>query len=144
MEENPDDKWFFSFSEEKEKWVLIKKLSTGIAYVNESGADFAVKDSKALVIVDAYNALTTTPIRELNDLASCQDLSDQAIVYSLERRLEGKLIYTYVGDIIIAMNPFVRLPILHRRRGAVVCWQGSQFLRRWTGSSRSPCFLYHR
>jgi len=113
MEENPDDKWFFSFSEEKEKWVLIKKLSTGIAYVNESGADFAVKDSKALVIVDAYNALTTTPIRELNDLASCQDLSDQAIVYSLERRLEGKLIYTYVGDIIIAMNPFVRLPILY-------------------------------
>ncbi len=39
------------------------------------------------------------------------NLSDPDIIYILEKRLKNNDIYTFVGDIVIAMNPFKRLPI---------------------------------
>ena len=43
------------------------------------------------------------------DLCNCEDLTDPAMVYMLEKRLKLKQMYTFVGDIIIAMNPFTRI-----------------------------------
>ncbi|KAF4520317.1 hypothetical protein B566_EDAN004377 [Ephemera danica] len=42
----------------------------------------------------------------MDDLAALESLSEDAIVKQLEHRYEQKQIYTYIGDILVAVNPF--------------------------------------
>ncbi|GAU98067.1 hypothetical protein RvY_09264 [Ramazzottius varieornatus] len=46
-----------------------------------------------------------------NDLASLEILDENTIVDTLSNRFNNGQIYTYVGDILIAVNPFTELPI---------------------------------
>eukprot|EP00043_Microstomoeca_roanoka_P015730 m.157834 g.157834 ORF g.157834 m.157834 type:complete len:1018 (+) comp16320_c2_seq1:150-3203(+) len=47
----------------------------------------------------------------LDNLAELSSLTADAILSQLQRRYEQKNIYTYVGDILIATNPYEQLPI---------------------------------
>merc|ERR1719253_2348958 len=47
----------------------------------------------------------------VNDLTLINSISDSAIASQLKSRLDNKLIYTKVKDVLIAVNPYVRLPI---------------------------------
>jgi myosin heavy subunit len=49
--------------------------------------------------------------KDYPDLVLCEELSNPSIVYGLEKRLKASEIHTFVGDIVIVMNPFVRLPV---------------------------------
>ncbi|CAF1290704.1 unnamed protein product, partial [Didymodactylos carnosus] len=46
-----------------------------------------------------------------NDLAQLAYLDEQTLIQSLKRRFEKTLIYTYIGDILIVINPKQYLPI---------------------------------
>ncbi|XP_043549635.1 myosin-IIIb isoform X2 [Chiloscyllium plagiosum] len=46
-----------------------------------------------------------------DDLVTLEFLDEEAIIYSLQKRYSDLQIYTYVGDILIALNPFQDLPI---------------------------------
>ncbi|XP_048584244.1 unconventional myosin-VIIa isoform X2 [Nematostella vectensis] len=46
-----------------------------------------------------------------NDLATLPELETEIILHELKLRYQQDIIYTYVGDILIAVNPFKTLPI---------------------------------
>ena len=46
-----------------------------------------------------------------NDMISLPTLTKDSILENLKRRFKSEMVYTYVGDIIISVNPFTRLPI---------------------------------
>ena len=41
-----------------------------------------------------------------NDLCALPRLSKDAILSNLKKRFKGEIVYTYVGDIIVSVNPF--------------------------------------
>lgn len=45
----------------------------------------------------------------MDDLAALDMLSEEAIVDQLQHRYEQTQIYTYIGDILVAVNPFTNL-----------------------------------
>eukprot|EP00045_Choanoeca_perplexa_P018053 m.276392 g.276392 ORF g.276392 m.276392 type:complete len:1458 (-) comp17697_c1_seq12:160-4533(-) len=54
----------------------------------------------------------------VNDLASLAELSDESLVTELERRYASDTIYTYIGDILLACNPFKELSIYNNATAA--------------------------
>ncbi|CAF3727220.1 unnamed protein product [Adineta steineri] len=50
-----------------------------------------------------------------DDLALFPEISEQSVLYDLEMRYQQGQIYTYIGDILIALNPFDLLPIYSRK-----------------------------
>ncbi|XP_006972464.1 myosin-IIIb [Peromyscus maniculatus bairdii] len=46
-----------------------------------------------------------------DDLVNLEVLDEETLIYWLQKRYEDALIYTYVGDILIALNPFQNLSI---------------------------------
>ncbi|RXG59092.1 Myosin-IIIa [Armadillidium vulgare] len=55
----------------------------------------------------------------MDDLASFEKLSEEIIVDHLRRRYELDTIYTYVGDILIAVNPFKNLNIYGEKESQI-------------------------
>jgi len=49
--------------------------------------------------------------KDLEDLTQLTHLHEPAILYSLFKRYEAKTIYTYTGPVLLAVNPFERLPL---------------------------------
>ncbi|GAA6107704.1 myosin-IIIb [Tachysurus ichikawai] len=45
------------------------------------------------------------------DLATLSDLDEKSLLESLTRRFSHSNIYTYIGDILVAVNPFKQLPL---------------------------------
>jgi len=50
----------------------------------------------------------------VDDLATLSELNEEIILQELQARYHKDIIYTYVGDILIALNPFKRLGIYHK------------------------------
>jgi myosin heavy subunit len=47
----------------------------------------------------------------IDDLATISELTEKALLEHLEHRYAEGVIYTYVGDILVAVNPFKNLPL---------------------------------
>lgn len=62
----------------------------------------------------------------MDDLATLDILSEDAITEQLLKRFECTQIYTYIGDILVAVNPFTNIGIYN-----------SQYQRRYANSARS-------
>lgn len=62
----------------------------------------------------------------MDDLASLEILTEDAIGEQLLKRYESNQIYTYIGDILVAVNPFIDLGLYN-----------SQHQMRYAGKSRS-------
>ncbi|RMC06540.1 hypothetical protein DUI87_15977 [Hirundo rustica rustica] len=62
---------------------------------------------------------TTTKLEQIklmppapnDDLASLSELTDSSLLYEIQKRFNNNQIYTYVGDILLLVNPFKELPI---------------------------------
>jgi len=50
----------------------------------------------------------------VDDLATLSELNEDIILQELQARYHKDVIYTYVGDILIALNPFKTLGIYHK------------------------------
>lgn len=48
-----------------------------------------------------------------DDLATLAFLDDHTLNLELESRYNDQIIYTYVGDILVAVNPYQQLPELY-------------------------------
>lgn len=57
------------------------------------------------------NFLNQPDDREYPDLCQLPDLTERTLLENLKARFEKNLIYTYVGSILIAVNPFKIIPI---------------------------------
>ncbi|XP_062334016.1 myosin-IIIa [Osmerus eperlanus] len=49
------------------------------------------------------------------DLAALSDLDEKSLLESLTRRFNQDRIYTYIGDILVAINPFKYLPLYEKK-----------------------------
>lgn len=54
-------------------------------------------------------------VRSVEDMSALDDLHDGAIMYNLYLRYQQRLIYTYIGSILAAVNPYQTLPGLYDR-----------------------------
>ncbi|XP_054049454.1 unconventional myosin-XVI isoform X2 [Rissa tridactyla] len=62
---------------------------------------------------------TTAKVEQINlmppapndDLASLSELTDSSLLYEIQKRFNNNQIYTYIGDILLLVNPFKELPI---------------------------------
>lgn len=50
-------------------------------------------------------------VRKTDNLAALESLSEEGMLTALQKRYKENVIYTFVGDILIACNPFQQLPI---------------------------------
>jgi myosin-1 len=51
----------------------------------------------------------------VDDLVMLPKVTEAAIVENLAKRYENDLIYTYIGPVTIAMNPYKYVPVVHFR-----------------------------
>eukprot|EP00043_Microstomoeca_roanoka_P015316 m.153412 g.153412 ORF g.153412 m.153412 type:complete len:1145 (+) comp16232_c1_seq1:118-3552(+) len=58
---------------------------------------------------------------ELHDLAAEEELDEDGLTRILQERYEDNLIYTYVGDILIAVNPYQQLDLYTDEMSAKYC-----------------------
>lgn len=72
---------------------------------NENGS--ATQKLKSFIV----NFLNQPGDREYPDLCQLPDLTERTLLENLKARFEKNLIYTYVGSILIAVNPFKIIPI---------------------------------
>uniref|UniRef100_A0A3P9Q8P5 Myosin X n=1 Tax=Poecilia reticulata TaxID=8081 RepID=A0A3P9Q8P5_POERE len=54
-------------------------------------------------------------VRGVEDMATLEDLHDGAIMHNLHQRYQQRQIYTYIGSILAAVNPYQPLPGLYDR-----------------------------
>ncbi|XP_072981787.1 protein OPAQUE1-like [Typha latifolia] len=85
---------------------------------------FDVKDKLVAVITTQGKKITTTPEKLLprdedeehagvDDMTKLTHLNEPGVLFNLARRYALNEIYTYTGSILIAVNPFTRLPHLY-------------------------------
>lgn len=54
-----------------------------------------------------------------DDLATLEVLSEDSIVEQLQNRYNQNQIYTYIGDILVAVNPFTDIGIYNSKVGCI-------------------------
>ncbi|XP_055844229.1 unconventional myosin-IXa-like isoform X3 [Episyrphus balteatus] len=83
-------------------------------YLRESQSDITWLDSYGLdsqIFRDFIPFLLQPENREYPDLCQLPDLNESTLLENLRQRFEAGYIYTYVGSILIAVNPFKFYPI---------------------------------
>ncbi|EFX77076.1 hypothetical protein DAPPUDRAFT_305891 [Daphnia pulex] len=93
------------------RYPLMKEVSRQIAAKNKRRApEMTTKQGK--MKADRKAKLQRI---YLDDLASLENFSIDSIVDQLEQRYSNSVIYTYIGDILVAVNPFTELSIYSDR-----------------------------
>uniref|UniRef100_A0A803LYP2 Uncharacterized protein n=1 Tax=Chenopodium quinoa TaxID=63459 RepID=A0A803LYP2_CHEQI len=99
-------------------WVEDKEL----AWIPAEVIDFIGKDVQVLtssgkkVLSSPEKLLLRDPDADLggvDDMTKLTYLNEPGVLYNLERRYALDTIYTYTGSILIAVNPFTKLPHLY-------------------------------
>lgn len=72
-------------------------------------------DGRLLEITSAQSSacrpMDEQSLEELDDMVQFNDLSEAPLLHNLRKRFENDRIYTFVGTILCAVNPFKLLPI---------------------------------
>lgn len=95
-------------------WPLHTDSDFHRFYLRESQSDITWLDSYGLdsqIFRDFIPFLLQPENREYPDLCQLPDLNDTTLLENLRQRFEAGFIYTYVGSILIAVNPFKFYPI---------------------------------
>eukprot|EP00257_Ricinus_communis_P017422 XP_015575855.1 myosin-9 isoform X1 [Ricinus communis] len=88
----------------------------GIVFNIKGGdAEIQTGDGKTIVasLSRVYARDVETPAGGVDDMTKLQYLHEPAVLHNLATRYEINEIYTYTGNILIAVNPFQRLPHLY-------------------------------
>jgi myosin-5 len=115
----------------REAWlkarILAKDSATGTLSVQLSNGEkqdlktegFRETDDLKLTNVVRDTSVASQVVQkqahEVDDLISLTHLHEPAILHSLESRFDKNIIYTSTGPILIAVNPFQRVPTLYTK-----------------------------
>ena len=77
---------------------------------NDDELDLSMASNKFDSKRNRYRSQNTT-----HDLATLEQFNEDTIVSQLLNRFEQEQIYTYIGDILIAINPFTELNIYNEQ-----------------------------
>jgi myosin heavy subunit len=100
---------------EKEAWIEGKVTSD-----NGSMCTVSTKEGRQQMKLAEVEALervfSSTVSKVFSNLVELEAFSEGAILYQMRKRYENDDIYTYVGKILTAINPFKRLPIYTEKK----------------------------
>ncbi|XP_068639231.1 myosin-1-like isoform X1 [Aristolochia californica] len=89
------------------EWVLGKILST-----SEAESVISLADGKVLT-VNSESLLPANPdiLDGVDDLMQLSYLNEPSVLYNLQYRYRGDMIYTKAGPVLVAINPFKKVPL---------------------------------
>jgi myosin heavy subunit len=100
---------------EKESWIEGKVTSD-----NGQLCTVSTKEGRQQMKIAEVEALErvikSTITKVFSNLVELEAFSEGAILYQMRKRYENDEIYTYVGKILTAINPFKRLPIYTEKK----------------------------
>ncbi|XP_038640104.1 unconventional myosin-IXAa isoform X2 [Scyliorhinus canicula] len=97
------------FSSEDYRFLLREKNLDGSIHYNNLQSWLRVTEERRIMMERGF--LPQPPQKNYNDLCNLPDLNEKALLDNLRNRFKQEKIYTYVGTILIAINPFKFLPI---------------------------------
>uniref|UniRef100_A0A8C5GVU2 Myosin X n=1 Tax=Gouania willdenowi TaxID=441366 RepID=A0A8C5GVU2_GOUWI len=123
ISECPCLKIFSSFFKGDRVWLREEEQSLPSTVSSCSGGVVVFVTDYGQVYTYKQNALTRQKVqpmhhgsvRGVEDMATLEDLHDGAIMHNLFLRYQQKNIYTYIGSILAAVNPYQILPGLYER-----------------------------
>ncbi|XP_050087157.1 myosin-VIIa-like isoform X1 [Anopheles aquasalis] len=83
----------------------VLRTHDGRTLINDGAEEFWVKDNEII------KPMHITSQRTVPDMITLGDLQEYAILHNLIVRYRQKLIYTYTGSMLVAINPYEILPI---------------------------------
>ncbi|KAH8043404.1 hypothetical protein JL722_15236 [Aureococcus anophagefferens] len=119
---------FYWVSDDKSAWVACRCERTGAraTLTRPDGSTLGLGADKLgeLEPVDAGSVATV-----VDNLVELDSYSEGAIAYQLGRRYENSEIYTFVGSILVAVNPFQNLPRAFYSEDAMASFGNAKTLR---------------
>ncbi|XP_067871726.1 unconventional myosin-IXAa isoform X2 [Heterodontus francisci] len=97
------------FSSEDYRFLLREKNLDGSIHYNNLQSWLRVTEERRRMMERGF--LPQPQQKDYNDLCNLPDLNEKALLDNLRNRFKQEKIYTYVGTILIAINPFKFLPI---------------------------------
>ena len=104
----------FWIPDEENAW-LVGTLKSGSASVLEFNTEKGIKKIKVSELKIKLEACGSHIDDNVENLVDLDELSEGAILHHTRLRFQKKLIYTHVGSILVAVNPFENLPIYGER-----------------------------
>ncbi|XP_055518848.1 unconventional myosin-IXAa isoform X6 [Leucoraja erinacea] len=98
-----------SFSSEDYRFLLREKNLDGSIHYNNLQSWLRVTEERRSMMERGF--LPQPQQKDYNDLCNLPDLNENTLLDNLRNRYKQEKIYTYVGTILIAINPFKFLPI---------------------------------
>uniref|UniRef100_A0A8C3IGH4 Myosin XVI n=1 Tax=Chrysemys picta bellii TaxID=8478 RepID=A0A8C3IGH4_CHRPI len=91
-----------------EKDTMFKDATKGLC--KQQSQDTA-SDNVTVTDTTKLEQVKLMPPAPNDDLATLSELTDSSLLYEIQKRFSNNQIYTYVGDILLLVNPFKELPI---------------------------------
>ncbi|KAL0491680.1 myosin heavy chain [Acrasis kona] len=88
----------------------IDKSKNKVTVLCQEEEDNSFSEKEITVDVSQLSLKNATHCDQADDITTMSYLHEPALLYNLQKRYERDLIYTYTGPILIAINPYKRLP----------------------------------
>ncbi|EMP39477.1 Myosin-XVI [Chelonia mydas] len=118
-----------------EKDTMFKDATKGLC--KQQSQDTA-SDNVTVTDTTKLEQVKLMPPAPNDDLATLSELTDSSLLYEIQKRFSNNQIYTYVGDILLLVNPFKELPIYSTMAVALSSERGGE---RAATDGREPSFL---
>uniref|UniRef100_A0A8C3XQK5 Myosin XVI n=1 Tax=Chelydra serpentina TaxID=8475 RepID=A0A8C3XQK5_CHESE len=91
-----------------EKDTMFKDATKGLC---KQQSQESTSDNVTVTDTTKLEQVKLMPPAPNDDLATLSELTDSSLLYEIQKRFSNNQIYTYVGDILLLVNPFKELPI---------------------------------
>ncbi|XP_055558517.1 unconventional myosin-XVI isoform X1 [Falco cherrug] len=91
-----------------EKDAMFKDAAKGLC---KQQSQDSVSENVTVNTTAKLEQIKLMPPAPNDDLASLSELTDSSLLYEIQKRFNNNQIYTYIGDILLLVNPFKELPI---------------------------------
>jgi len=92
-------------------WVNARFKSesdSGLVFLTDDGQEFSVpKSEQKSVLIASHSSINSV----VDNLVSLEEFNAGAILHQLRKRYNQDAIYTWIGSILVSINPFKALPI---------------------------------
>ncbi|XP_069746723.1 unconventional myosin-XVI [Narcine bancroftii] len=91
-----------------EKDTLFKAASRSLCKQNSQESHY---DNITMIGTYRDEQVNLVPPAPNDDLSTLSELTDRSLLYEIQKRFSNNQIYTYIGHILLLVNPYKRLPI---------------------------------
>ncbi|XP_044525273.1 unconventional myosin-XVI [Gracilinanus agilis] len=91
-----------------EKDIMFKDAAKGL---NKQQSQDNTPENNTANVPTKLEQVKLMPPAPNDDLATLSELNDGSLLYEIQKRFGNNQIYTYIGDILLLVNPFKELPI---------------------------------